>query len=146
MAAIPTDTWCCKLRPTGRSWNKVTPARSSSSAGPIPDTMSRCAEPTTPADRITSFRARTMCSPYWSMYLTPCTRLFSLFNTNPVTRLLIFTNRLGLPLAGLKYARDVLILRPFSTITWAMENPEIPKFHCYTYVLIFSKYNMYLLH
>lgn len=112
-----TDTWCCRLRPTGRSWNSVTPARSRSSAGPMPDTRSRCAEPTTPADTITSFRARTMCSPYWSTYLTPCTRLFSLFNTRPVTRLLIFTNRLGLLCAGRKYARDVLIRIPFSTIT-----------------------------
>ena len=50
--------WSCRLRPTGRLSRTAIPSGASSSAGPIPESISSTGDWYEPAERITSRSAR----------------------------------------------------------------------------------------
>jgi hypothetical protein len=58
------EIWSWRCWPTpGRSRSTFTPAAFSTSAGPMPDSMSICGEPIAPPERMTSLRTVTVVPP-----------------------------------------------------------------------------------
>ena len=91
---IAWNRWSCRLSPTGRSAIAVMPCSVRWSAGPTPESISSWADPTKPAERMTSLPARTMRPlPSLSMTATPIARPFSI--TILVTITSVCSSRVG---------------------------------------------------
>ena len=93
--------WSAHAAPTGRSATTGTPAARSTSCGPTPDSIRRCADPIAPADNTIRSAVRSR-APSGPTHSTP-TALPPRSRTRP-TRVLVSRVRLVRSIAGCRYA------------------------------------------